>query len=206
MTHLTATLPTSWDDVPLLPFCRLLAAKTLADQVTATAELVGVEPELLLADFKAYAAIKADLGFMSELPPAQDAMPELLHAGVLYHHVGNLQTISVGQMEALVEFLHEHEAAPLLAAPHLLAVLYKPAGLSLSKWDANAITNTATAFEALPVSLAWPALTNFLVATGPLALTFRQYSAARDATTNLLTTIEGALPPLGGIVRRISLT
>jgi hypothetical protein len=197
MSEITATLPTNWDEVPLLPFCHLLAARTLNEKVAATAVLVGVEAEQLLGNMRAYTLIEADLAFMKELPQPTEAPVDILHAGVRYHHVGNLSTISAGQLEALTAFLREYEEQPVLAGPSLLAVLYKPAGLSMLTWDAEAISAAAKAFEVLPVSLAWPALTSFLVATGPLALIFQQYSAARVATENLLKTVEASLPPPG---------
>jgi hypothetical protein len=93
-------------------------------------------------------------------------------------------------MEALLNFLAAAEGSPLTAAPSLLAVLYCPKG---KQQTAEVVSATAEAFATLPMSVAWPALADFLRSSGSVALNIRTVSALSAQVQGLLATLEQAL-------------
>jgi hypothetical protein len=198
-TTITATLPEGWHEVPLLPFCRLMAATDLSARVTAFAALVQADAELLLSDIRTYATIRHELPWLEELPALGDGPAlSLVHEGQTYEHVGHLEKLTAGQFEALLATLQAHEAAPLLAGPALLALLYRPQGLPVAEWGAATVAATATAFESLPVSVAWPALAFFLSSGLPILQLSLHCSQAQAALQNLTSTVRANLLPQPG--------
>lgn len=189
---LIGKLPPSWADTPLAGYAALATAELLPGRVRATAALVGLPPEPLLQNIRHYGAIRqaAPWLFGSELPEATGAMPSFKHAGTTYVHVGHLARITAEQMEALLNFLRESEGQPLLAAPGLLAVLYCPKGKTQT---AEVVGESQAAFATLPMSVAWPALADFMQSSGSAALNIRTVSALKAQASGMLTALEQAL-------------
>ena len=188
---LTGQLPSSWAEVPLAPYAALATADTFPNRIRAVAALVGLPAQPLLDDVSLYGAIvRAAPWLFGALPEASAPMTSFLHQGILYAHVGPLDTISAEQMEALYNFLAEAEGKPLTAAPGLLAVLYAPAG---QKQTAAVVAAAQAAFATLPVSVAWPALADFLRAGSSAAQLIGTYSALSTQAEVALLHLEQAL-------------
>jgi hypothetical protein len=154
---LTGHLPESWAEVPLAGYAALAGADGLPARVEAAAALLGLPAGPLLEDVSLFATLaeQAPWLFGDELPEPELPVAYFTHQGITYHHQGDLQKISAGQMEALLTFLRLNEGHHLACAPHLLAVLYCPQGQSQTPAVVQA---AATALATLPMSVAWPAL------------------------------------------------
>jgi hypothetical protein len=188
---LTGRLPDSWAQVPLGAYARLAAAESLPDRIAATAALCNLSAQPLLDDVKHYGAIVAAAPWLfgGELPETPAAVSYFTHAGTTYHHVGNLGKINAGQLEALLTFLAENEGHPLGCAAGLLAVLYCPQG---KQQTAKVVASSQQAFATLPMSVAWPALADFIRSSGSAARSILTVSALEEQTSNLLATLEQA--------------
>jgi len=197
---LTGQLPESWAEVPLAPFAALATAELLPARVRALAALVGLPAEPLLYDINHYARIlvAAPWLFSGELPAATEPVPSFVHQGITYAHVGALDTITAEQMEALYNFLAEAEGQPLTAAPGLLAVLYAPKG---QPQTAQVVAQAQAALASLPMSIAWPALADFLRAGSSVAQLIGTYSALRAQAEVALQSLEKALAASSGSTR-----
>jgi hypothetical protein len=189
--QLLGILPKSWAKVPLTLYANLAAAETMPEKVKATAALVGLPAAPLLADVKHYGAIveAAPWLFGGELPEAPTPVAYFTHEGTTYHHVGALAKISATQMEALMNFLRDNEGHALNCAPGLLAVLYCPAG---KEQTAEVVASAQEAFANLPMSIAWPALADFMRSSGSAALNIRTVSALEEQVKSLVRTLETA--------------
>jgi hypothetical protein len=187
--RLLGQLPKSWAQVPLTLYANLAAAESLPDKVKATASLVGLPAAPLLADVKHYGAIveAAPWLFGGELPEAPSPVAYFTHAGTTYYHVGSLAKINAQQMEALMNFLRDNEGHALNCAPGLLAVLYCPDG---KEQTAEVVAAAQEAFAALPMSIAWPALADFMRSSGSAALNIRTVSALEEQARNLVLMLE----------------
>jgi hypothetical protein len=203
------TLPTGWHDTPLAAYVALATATDVPSQCQAVAQLVGVPAEPFLSNVQLLVPIRQACPWLFDgsLPETGLApVPSFTHKGVTYRHVGNLETISAQQFEALLAFLRENEAQPLRSAPHLLAVLYCPIN---EEQTAEVVDRTAAAFASLPMAQAWPALHAFFLSSGKQAASIRLSSELVGEATNALTTLEEALSlrrgvspgPLQSIVR-----
>lgn len=188
---ITGRLPDSWAQVPLGPYSRLAAAEALPDRIAAAAELCSLPAPLLLDDTRHYGAIVAAAPWLfgGELPETPTAVAYFTHEGTTYHHVGNLGKINAGQLEALLTFLADNEGHPLGCAAGLLAVLYCPAG---KLQTAKVVATSQAAFATLPMSVAWPALADFMRSSGSVARNILTVSALEGQVSNLLTTLEQA--------------
>jgi hypothetical protein len=193
---LTGTLPDSWAEVPLVPYAALASAEGLPARIEAAAALVGLPAAPLLEDVDLFAAIcrAAPWLFGDELPEATGAVPSFKHAGATYEHVGHLDKITAEQMEALLNFLRESEGKPLQAAPGLLAVLYRPKGKTQT---AEVVEASRLAFATLPVSVAWPALADFMRSSASAALNIRTASALNEQARVTLAALEKTLTMAG---------
>ena len=69
-------------------------------------------------------------------------------------------------------------------------MLYQPVG---QKQTAAVVEATAAAFATLPMSLAWPALADFIQRSAPWALATQRYLAARPAAELALSAVEQAM-------------
>ncbi|MGI4834643.1 MAG: hypothetical protein ACRYFK_14400 [Janthinobacterium lividum] len=188
---LKGKLPDSWAEVPLAPYAQLAAAESLPARVEALAALVGLPVGPLLEDVSLSATIfEAAPWLQTELPEATGAMPEFAHLGVWYAHVGHLEKISAGQMEALTDFLQASEGHPLSSAPGLLAVLYCPREEAQTR---EVVRAAAQAFASLPMSVAWPCLADFTRSSGPAALSIQTAGALASQTRQALSSLEQAL-------------
>jgi hypothetical protein len=187
----TGTLPDNWSQVPLEAYARLSGAENLPDRVRATAALCGLPEAILVDDVKLYAAIRqaAPWLFRGELPQAPSAVAYFTYAGTTYRHVGNLAKINAGQFEALLTFLQASEGKPLACAPGLLAVLYCAEG---EEQTPEVVRDAAQAFATLPMSIAWPALQDFMRSGAGAALHIRTVSALEEQVKVLLLTLEHA--------------
>jgi hypothetical protein len=187
---LTGRLPDSWAQVPLGRYAKLAAAEELPAKVAAAAELCSLPAQPLLDDVRLYRAIlnAAPWLFGGELPETSAAVTYFTHKGSTYHHVGNLGRINAGQLEALLAFLAENEGHPLGCAAGLLAVLYCPQ----EQQTAKVVAAAQQAFATLPMSIAWPALADFMRSSGSAARNILTVSALEGQVSNLLTTLENA--------------
>lgn len=188
---LIGRLPTGWAQVPLAAYAKLAAAEALPDRITAAAELCSLPAQPLLDDTSHYGAIvkAAPWLFGGELPETPQAVAYFTHEGTTYHHVGNLGKINAGQLEALLTFLADNEGHPLGCAAGLLAVLYCPQGKAQT---AKVVGASQAAFATLPMSIAWPALADFMRSSGSAARSILTVSALSGQVSNLLTTLEQA--------------
>ncbi|MDO7849911.1 hypothetical protein Q5H92_26365 [Hymenobacter sp. M29] len=196
-------LPERWPEVALAPYSQLraaMAANSETGKIKATALICGIEPDILLADVGMYGVIYEAATWLFEQEPPHPAqrLETLTHQGVTYRFVGDLHKINAGQLEALLDFIAENAAAPVLSAPHLLAVLFMP--VDAAEQSAEVVSAAAEAFASLPVSVAWPVLLDFLRSGASAALHIRNSSALHQTTAQLLTTIEQAVssPPTAG--------
>jgi hypothetical protein len=189
---LTGKLPDSWATTPLAAYAAIATAELLPARVRAVAALVGLPAEPLLANIRHYAAIRAAAPWLlsGELPEATGAVPQFKHAGTTYVHVGHLDRISAEQMEALVGFLRASDGQPLTAGPGLLAVLYCPKGKTQT---GEVVSAAQAAFATLPMSIAWPALADFLRSSASVALNIRTVSALSAQVETMLAALETAL-------------
>ncbi|WP_310394133.1 hypothetical protein [Hymenobacter sp.] len=196
---LTGTLPSGWHDTPLAAYAALAAAQTVAETCQAVAQLLGLPAEPFLADVSLLAPVRRAAPFLFDgsLPEATEPVGQFSHEGHLYGHVGHLDKISAGQMEALLGLLQTHAEQPLAAAPALLAVLYCPVGRAQT---ADVVAATARAFAALPMAVAWPALAAFLRSSAGAALSIRTALALEKEALALLGALETAVsrPTTGG--------
>jgi len=195
-TH-TGHLPESWAEVGLAHYVALASAQTLPETCRALAALCGLPAEVLTSDASLAVPIRkaAPWLFEKDSLPEPATVPSFTHAGIPYEHVGNLHKINAGQMEALLDFLEDNEADSLKASPHLLAVLYKPVGVD--EQTSEVVDAAAAAFETLPMSVAWPALTSFTRAGQGSAASTRMYLAVAPKAEALLTTLEQSLASTG---------
>lgn len=193
-------LPDSWAQVPLAAYAKLAAAEALPDRITAAADLCSLPAQVLLDDTSHYGAIvkAAPWLFGCELPETPAAAAYFTHEGTTYHHVGNLGKINAGQLEALLTFLADNEGHPLGCAAGLLAVLYCPAGKAQT---AKVVGASQQAFATLPMSIAWPALADFMYHSGSAALSIQTCSALSEQTKVLLAILEEAASQTGGASR-----
>lgn len=200
-------LPERWGEVELGPYSQLRAAQGETDRIRAAAAICGLQPDVLLADVGMYGVIYAAATWLFEREPPHPAqrVEVLTHQGVTYRFVGDLHKINAGQLEALLDYIRENAAAPVLSAPHLLAVLFMP--VDAAEQSADVVSAAAEAFASLPVSVAWPVLLDFLRSGASVALHIRNSSALHTTTTQLLTTIEQAVssPPMPGASFTLSL-
>lgn len=207
------TLKTGWHEVTLAEFgayqrdiAPLLADPApLAklDGIIALAKWVSDAPlDWLEADVKRPAAIIEDCRWVHTLPAeGAEPVPLFTHNGRTYHHVGNLDTINAGQMQALLTTVEDHGDDVAALWPRLLAVLYKEAGVAQS---VDTYEATAAALGSLPVTVGWPALAFFLRSSAPLALAFQQSSNAQAEVERLETAIRAAVTALeSGLARPI---
>ncbi|MDO7846473.1 hypothetical protein Q5H92_08900 [Hymenobacter sp. M29] len=192
--ELFGTLPTSWGSTPLAPFLALATAKTMPERCVAVAQMLGVPEEVFLSDVSHLVPIQraAPWLFDGTLPDATELVPTIYHEGKRYNHVGHLDRINGEQMEALLNFLRDHEANPLASSPALLAVLYCPAK---TKQTADVVAAAARAFETLDMAQAWPALAVFLRSSGRAAWSIRTALALEKELRTILETLEAAMPP-----------
>jgi hypothetical protein len=188
-------VPSGWHDTPLGPYISLATAKTIPEQCTAVAQVLAVPEEVFLSDVSHLVPIQraAPWLFDGTLPDLPDMVPATLHhQGQGYRYVGALDKISAEQMEALLNFLREHEDNPLASAPALLAVLYCPAG---KKQTADVVTAAAGAFATLDMAQAWPALQAFLASSAAPALNIRTALALESQLRAMVETLAAAVPP-----------
>ena len=170
-------LPTGWHEVPLATFLKYQERpEELRPTAAVLALLTGIPEHILAEDVSLCVPLYKGLGwFMSSLPEGEPVTSFRL-AGIEYEHVGNLSMINAGQFEALADFLREHKADPVQAAPWLLAVLFKPTG---QQQTPEVVEACATAFLELPMSVAYPVVQDFLRsgASSALKKTSFNYSA-----------------------------
>ncbi len=157
--------------------------------------LSGIPVDLTRRNLSLAAQVVRACPWIRSLPEAAGPVPIFEHDWITYHHVGNLDVVSVGQLEALIEFLDAHRAQPAGAFPWLLAVLYRREG---SGQSADEVTEVAEAFATLSIATAWPALAFFLANSVPLARRIQQYSAAHAEASRALTTLETLMQAQGG--------
>ena len=190
--ELFGTLPTGWHDTPLAPYVALDSATTMPETCEAVAQLLGLPAEPFLSDASLVLPVRrlAPFLFDGSLPEASGPVGQFTHEGVIYAHVGHLDKVSAEQMEALLGFLQAHEGKPLAAAPDLLAVLYCPVG---RKQTADVVEAAGRAFATLPMSVAWPALADFLRNSGPPAASIRTAWAAEKQLKATLDALEAGL-------------
>jgi hypothetical protein len=203
---LTGRLPDSWAEVPLSAYVALaLTARPLPADAEPTARAFASEASLealakllglptaapFLADWSLLLDIyeAAPWLFLGELPGGEP-LPTFTHLGAAYTYGGGLDHLTGGQWEALAQFLEQHADAPLVCAPHLLAVLYCPTG---QQQTAAIVTAAAEAFAILPMSVAWPAVQAFFTRSLPLATPIQRYFAARPVVEQALSALELAL-------------
>lgn len=198
------TLKSGWADATLAEYAAfvrdvqpLLSSASDVEQIDgllAFARWVSDAPaEWLEADVKRLLAIFQDCPWCSTAPAeGTDPVPLFTYNGTEYHYVGDLDTISAGQLQALLGMIEQHPD-PGNQWPHLLAVLYKEAGAKQSVDTYNA---TAAALSSLPISTAWPALAFFLRRSAPLVHAFRASFDARTRAQQLETAAETALSAL----------
>lgn len=196
-------LPENFSEVKLAHYVMLVAADRVSQRIAATALICSLPVDVLLADAGLFATIKRAAPWLFRDPPAGELKRQLLieHQALRYEFVGDLHRISAHQLEALLDFIAQHHAAPILSAASLLAVLYKPVGETQT---ADVVERTALAFESLPVAVAWPALLDFLRSGASVARHIRDSSALVNETTELLNQLEAATLTAGGSFRFLS--
>lgn len=204
---LTGQIPASWAEVPLAAYANLAAtARPLPESITqptahayasvagceALAKLLGLPTaEPLLADVSLLRRLYHACPFLFAGPlPAAGAVPAFTHLGTAYEYSGGLPNATGELLEAVLNMLSAHEGHPLGCGPHLLAVLYRPVG---QKQTVAVVDATAVAFATLPMSLAYPALLDFIQRSAPWVLTTQRYLAARPAAEQALSALEQAL-------------
>ena len=197
------SLPESFADVKLAHYVILVAADRVSQRIAATALICGLPVDVLLADAGLFATIKRAAPWLFADPPLSELKRQSLitHEGMRYEFVGDLHRISAHQLEALLDFIAQHHAAPILSAASLLAVLYKPLGEAQT---ADVVERTALAFESLPVSIAWPAIMDFLRSGASVARHIRNSSALVSETKELLSQLESASRTGGASFRYLS--
>lgn len=180
-------LKTGWEDVTVAEFVDYqthIAKLTRVRQMVAIAAwLSDVPTDILNSDVSIAYGIGSACPWLNALPAAGGPVTDFTHAGIHYTHVGNLDTITAGQMEALLDFLILAGDNPAAAFPNLLAVLYAPVSYDQT---AQSVAAAAEAFNTLPIATAWPALAFFLTSSAPSALRIQQYSTAHAETTTAL--------------------
>ncbi|MGI4867472.1 MAG: hypothetical protein ACRYFZ_26370 [Janthinobacterium lividum] len=207
---LTGQVPASWAEVPLAAYAALVAtAQPLPESITlpafhafaheagydALAKLLGLptaeplrESDQLLAQL--YQA--SPFLFTGPLPAAGAALT-FTHRGTSYMYGGGLPDATGEELEALLGFLSEHEGHQLGCGPHLLAILYRPQGQEKKARTPATVLAVAEAFATLPMSLAWPALTDFMQRSAPWLLATQRYLAALPAAGQALSAVEQAM-------------
>ncbi|HEX8658452.1 MAG TPA: hypothetical protein VF690_12990 [Hymenobacter sp.] len=190
-TTLTGALPENWTEVPLGLYAQLASAKSVRQRIEATALICKLPAAPLLEDAGLFGPIvrAAPWLFHGPLPEDLKRVTLFTHEGIEYRFVGDLHRINAEQLETLLNFVNDHHRAPLLAAPSLLAVLYCRVG---AVQDTDAVEAAAEAFTRLPVSVAWPALLDFLRSGASAALHIRNFSGVVAATQQLLQELEAA--------------
>lgn len=178
--HHVYLLKSDWNDVTvgeLIDYQTRISKLPRVRQLIETAAwLSDVPVEVLQSDISIAAVVVNACPWLSELPTADGPLLSFTHARVSYAHVGNLDTMTAGQLEALLAFLAAGDDEPTAAIHQLLAVLYSPAG---TKQTADTVTRAAEAFKALPLPTAWPAISFFLSSSAPSARNIQQFSNAR---------------------------
>lgn len=217
---LTGGIPASWADVPLAAYTNLVAAAqplpeglplhpalAFASEAgrAAVATLLGLpSAEPLVADDQLLRAVFDTSPFLFAGPlPAAGAVEAFTHQGTAYEYYGGLPNATGEQLEALLNFLSAHQGHPLGCGPHLLAILYRPVG---QKQTVAQVTAAAQSFATLPMSLAYPALLDFMQRSAPWALATQRYlavlPAAEQALSALQTAVATALPARSWSMRR----
>lgn len=184
-------LAEGWADVSVAAFVQHQTAVNKlrpARALVARAALLSDVPEAILkSDVSIAARIVGACTWLSDLPTATgEPVQAFEHRGIRYRHVGNLDVISAGQLEALLVFLRDADEEPVAAFPNLLAVLYCPDGREQTP---ETVAAAAEAFLSLPIATAWPALSNFMTAGAPCALRIQQYSVAHRAAEQAVQTL-----------------
>ncbi len=187
--HHTYLMKSGWEDVTvaeLIDYQTRIAKLTRVRQLVATAGWLSDVPHTILSsDVSLPVAIVNACPWLNELPAA-GPLTRFDHAGQQYQHVGNLDTITAGQLEALLDFLAAAGDESTCAIHQLLAVLYTPAGQPQTP---DSVTRTAEAFRTLPVTTAWPAIAFFLTSSAPSASRIQQFSDAHACAQMALTNV-----------------
>ncbi|MBA9076084.1 hypothetical protein [Rufibacter quisquiliarum] len=178
-TQVQGRIPTGWHAVTLATYLDYHAAlkgkPEGMEALVAVSCLCDLPTDILREDVSLVPALMGYMPFLAQLPEASP-LPYFSHEGQLYEHVGNLEKVSAGQLEALLTFLQEAEGNPIAAAPLLLAVLYRQQG---TEQDSTTVAAASEVFRSLPMSTAWGALAFFLTSSTRLAERIRQYSDLR---------------------------
>ena len=186
--HHIHLMKSGWEDVTvaeLIDYQTRITKLTRVRQLIATAGwLSDVPADVLSSDVSIAAAIVNACAWLNTLPVAEGPLTCFTHAGTKYEHVGNLDVVKAGQLEALLDFLAAAENEPVAAIHQLLAVLYTRRA---QEQTADSVTRAAEAFTALPVITAWPAIAFFLTSSASSALRTQQYSDAHAAAMKALT-------------------
>jgi hypothetical protein len=199
-------LPRSWADVGLAHYTTLAQATTWPTRCRALATICGLPAEPLLADSSLCLPILNGAPFLLHGPlPAATELPPLSfhHAGTTYVPApADLHKIDGDQLEAILNFLREHEGNVLACAPALLAVLYKPAdkrplfGKPVPVvLTAEVVDASTRAFGSLPMAVAWPLVGNFLMRSASTAQTIQKSFALQAVAEELLSALETLSTP-----------
>ncbi|MDO7849909.1 hypothetical protein Q5H92_26355 [Hymenobacter sp. M29] len=204
----TGRLPSSWADVSLAQYAALAAAANWPDRCRALAALCDLPAQPFLDDVSLCLPILRGAPFLLDGPlpmPGTDGDTSFRHAGTTYVPApADLDKIAGAQLEALLNFLLEHDGNALACAPALLAVLYKPAGKKPLfgpapdvPLTADVVEASARAFESLPMSVAWPLIGNFLSRSAATATSIAKFLAVQPAAEQLLSAMETHLTTSG---------
>jgi hypothetical protein len=189
---LLGQVPDSWAQVPLAAYATLVGAESLPARIEALAALVGLPPAPLLdtPELAGQVLALAPWLFAGPLPEATEPVPSFTHLGTTYTYCGGVGRATAEQLEALLAFQQEHYAHPIGGGPHLLAVLYQVAGQPQTP---ESVLAASQALASLPVSIAYPALQDFIRRSAPWAQATQRYLAARAAAGQTLSALEAAL-------------
>jgi hypothetical protein len=198
-TRYKGQIPESWEEVPLAKYAQLAAAADWPARCRTLAALCGVPEQPLLDDVSLCLPIFRAAPFLlnGPLPGITDGPAALVdRPGHSFQHLGityvpapaDLERINAGQLEGLLAFLSNHEGNTLAAAPHLLAVLYKPEGTK--ELTAEVVEASAAALASLPMAIGYTLLLDFWQRSASWALPIQRYLALRPAVEQMLNALE----------------
>ncbi|SFP79250.1 hypothetical protein [Hymenobacter arizonensis] len=187
---ITGRLPRSWSEVGLAHYAALAVATNWPDRCRALAALCELPAQPFLDDVSLCLPILRGAPFLLDGPLPMPGTPpnSFRHLGITYVPApANLEQIRAGQLEGLTAFLREYEGNALAAAPHLLAVLYKPEGSELTSAVVEA---SAAAFTSLPMAIGYALLLDFWQRSASWALPIQRYLAVRPVVEQTLNALE----------------
>jgi len=201
------TLPEGWHEVPVKTFIQyeeegkdLPIGQGLAFRAHL---LTGLPLNILQEDISNAAHIDAVCRWFRDSLPQPVPVDKVKHAGKTFVYHGNLDKLTAGQFEALVEFITQAQGKVLTMVHWLLAVLYVEEG---KPQTAESVESNAELFLSLSMDKAYGAVGFFLTFSSGSAARIQKFSELEAHIRVRIKLLEAQLQKSssrkGGIFRR----